>query len=120
MFWKNTAWSWDDTAGAAADDDDGGFLLAADLRGTLDSAPDADRNQISTVSTSASNRVSAASSAGAKELGRGTLASSRPLSLDSANCISYMTTNSQQLDSQDLRVSSPTSEPPSVRSSDLG
>ncbi|XP_024120289.1 regulator of G-protein signaling 3 isoform X2 [Oryzias melastigma] len=76
-----------------------------DLRGTLDSAPDADRNQISTVSTSASNRVSAASSAGAKELGRGTLASSRPLSLDSANCISYMTTNSQQLDSQDLRVS---------------
>ncbi|RVE68789.1 hypothetical protein OJAV_G00094910 [Oryzias javanicus] len=77
--------------------------VRADLRGTPDSAPDADRNQISTVSTS-SNRASASSSAGAKELNRGTVSSSRPLSLDSTNCISYMTANSQD-PSQHLRVS---------------
>lgn len=28
MFWKHTAWSWNDVTGN--DDDDGGYLLAAD------------------------------------------------------------------------------------------
>ncbi|TNN55819.1 hypothetical protein EYF80_033991 [Liparis tanakae] len=44
MFWKTTAWSWDD----AADNDDGGYLLAADLRRTSDSSLDMDQNPIPT------------------------------------------------------------------------
>lgn len=55
MFWKNSAWSWDDAAGH--DDDDGGYLLAADLRRTPDSAPDSDLNRISSTITTNLNHI---------------------------------------------------------------
>ncbi|KAM7390936.1 hypothetical protein PAMP_021664 [Pampus punctatissimus] len=51
MFWKNTAWSWDDATGD--DDDDGGCLLTVELRRTPDSAPDTNVNQINTTSSTA-------------------------------------------------------------------
>lgn len=116
MFWKSTAWSWDDTAGAD-DDDDGGFLLAADLGGTPGSAPEADKNQVSNFP----NVPNASTSAGAKEPGRGVATSSRPLGLDSAkaDCISCKTTLSASNGSQHLRVSGP-SKPPSVTPLILG
>ncbi|KAK9521927.1 hypothetical protein VZT92_018430 [Zoarces viviparus] len=47
MFWKNTAWSWDD----AADNDDGGYLLVPDLRRTPYSTSDTDLNHIPTNKT---------------------------------------------------------------------
>lgn len=43
MFWKNTAWSWDDAAGSDGDDDSG-HLLAADLMKTPEPAPDPNLN----------------------------------------------------------------------------
>lgn len=74
MFWKNSAWSWDD-------DDDGGFLLAADLRKTPDSAPDADQN-----STGASrSKCPPCTLTGPKDPVQPGVAPCRPLSLDSAN-----------------------------------
>ncbi|KAK1876204.1 MAGE-like protein 2 [Dissostichus eleginoides] len=42
MFWKNTAWSWDDVV------DDGGYLLSTDLRRTPDPAPDTSLSHIPT------------------------------------------------------------------------
>ncbi|AWP07736.1 putative regulator of G-protein signaling 3-like [Scophthalmus maximus] len=63
MFWKNTAWSWDDAAGND-DDDDGGYLLAADLRQTPDSPPDTNLNHVTT-STGPSNCTT--STAGLKD-----------------------------------------------------
>lgn len=86
MFWKNAAWSWDDAAGD--DDDDGGFLLAADLRRTPDSAPDADQNLCSNSTASAvTTRSSCPPSAltGPKDPVQHGTASVRPRSLDSAN-----------------------------------
>lgn len=56
MFWKNTAWAWENAAGN--DDDDGGYLLAADLRRTPDSTPDADLNCIITNTTVAATNLS--------------------------------------------------------------
>ncbi|KAL6115052.1 uncharacterized protein ACO6RY_05679 [Pungitius sinensis] len=45
MFWKNSAWSWDN----AADNDDGGYLLPVEeLRRTPDSTSDVDLNRITT------------------------------------------------------------------------
>lgn len=51
MFWKNTAWSWDDAKG----NDDGSFLLASDLRRTPDIAPDTDLRPITTTTAIAPN-----------------------------------------------------------------
>ncbi|MED6262498.1 hypothetical protein ATANTOWER_020547, partial [Ataeniobius toweri] len=87
MFWKNTAWSWEDAADD--EDDDGGFLLAADLRRTPDSAPDPDlihtstltrtKQSVSTITTNVSTQHSMGSS------GLGSLDS------DDANYSSYVT-----------------------------
>lgn len=51
MFWKNTAWSWDDAIDN--DDDDDGYLLAADFKGDPDLAPDRDLNHTTTAPTTA-------------------------------------------------------------------
>lgn len=61
MFWKNTAWSWDDAKGND-DDDGGGYLLAADLRRTPDFAPDTDLNHITTSTTVIATNLSKNSS----------------------------------------------------------
>ncbi|XP_068457745.1 regulator of G-protein signaling 3-like [Clinocottus analis] len=45
MFWKTTAWSWDD---AADNEDDAGYLLAAELSRTSDSTSDTNLNHIPT------------------------------------------------------------------------
>lgn len=87
MFWKNTAWSWDDAAGN--DDDDGGYLLAADLRRTPDSAADTDLNHITTTTANTailSNSISTIT-AELKDL-------ANPQSLDptNANYSSYVST----------------------------
>ncbi|KAK5617293.1 hypothetical protein CRENBAI_008344 [Crenichthys baileyi] len=91
MFWKNTAWSWDDAADD--EDDDGGFLLAADLRRTPDSAPDTDlihsstltrpKQSISTITTSSGPNASTQHSMGSGGLGS--------LGSDDANYSSYVT-----------------------------
>lgn len=89
MFWKNTAWSWDDTAGN--DDDDGGYLLAADLRRTPDSAPDTDLTRITTntttTTTAATTNLSncTTTTTGLKDLTNHSLTSSRAHSLDPTN-----------------------------------
>lgn len=73
MFWKHTAWSWDNAVGN--EDDDGGYLLAADLKRTPDSTPDTDLNPISTTTasiTSLSNRTRT-TTAGLKDLTNHTL-----------------------------------------------
>lgn len=51
MFWKNTAWSWDDAQGNDDDDDGGGYLLAVDLRRTPDFAPDTELHHSTTTTT---------------------------------------------------------------------
>lgn len=76
MFWKNSAWSWDD-------DDDGGFLLAADLRTTPDPALDTDQNSTNTVTNQSKCPTSALT--GPKDPVRPSVTYCRPLSLDSAN-----------------------------------
>lgn len=63
MFWKNSAWFWDDIAGS---DDDSGFLLAAELRRTPDPASDTDKNRITF--TSSSQSTGPGSSTGALNL----------------------------------------------------
>ena len=68
MFWKQTAWSWDQAVGN--EDDDGGYLLAAELKKTPDSTSDPDLKPISTTTasiTSLSNRTRT-TTAGLKDL----------------------------------------------------
>ncbi|CAK6983981.1 regulator of G-protein signaling 3-like, partial [Scomber scombrus] len=104
MFWKNTAWSWDDAAGN--DDDDGGYLLAADLRRTPDSAPDTDVNCINntTLTTAVKNNQSTTSTTtaatGLGDFMNQGLTASRPLSFGPTNpnyssYISTLYTNQQ-------------------------
>lgn len=91
MFWKNTAWSWDDAAG---DDDDGGYLLAADLRRTPDSTPDTDLNHIATTTANTTSLSNSTTTAGLKDLTNHSLTSSFTQSLDptNANYSSYVST----------------------------
>lgn len=100
MFWKTTAWSWDDAAG---NDDD---YLLSDLRRTPDSAPDPDLNRItSTATTSLSNCTT--STPGLEDLTNLTWTSSRPLSSGPTNSTfsSYVSAlyinNNQVLSDQD-------------------
>ena len=103
MFWKNTAWSWDDAAGN--DDDDGGFLLSADCRRTPDSDMDPTCiNSTSTVTTTYQSNGINSFSTGPKAWTHHSRATSRPLSLDSANANYYTSplyANNQCQDNQD-------------------
>lgn len=104
MFWKNTAWSWDDAAGT--DDDDGGYLLAADLRRTPESALDTDLNHITSTTTKL-NRVTTSitststSTSGLRDLTNHSLTSSCPQSLhpttysSSVSTLNFSTTQCQ-------------------------
>ncbi|KAM9360742.1 regulator of G-protein signaling 3-like [Symphorus nematophorus] len=94
MFWKNTAWSWDDAAGN--DDDDGGCLLAADLRRTPDSAPDTDSLNRMAAATTANLSNSTTVATGLGDLSNRSLTSSCPQSFNpttnNTNYSSYMST----------------------------
>ncbi|CAB1434398.1 unnamed protein product [Pleuronectes platessa] len=92
MFWKNTAWSWDD---AAAED---GCLL--DLRKTPDSTSDNDLNHITTAATTSSR-----STAGLTDLTDHSSTCSPPLRLDSFNSCSGPT-NISTLFTKNLLTSS--------------
>lgn len=113
MFWKNTAWSWDDAAGN--DDDDGGYLLAADLRRT----PDTDLNHITTTTANTTSLSNNTTTAGLKDLTNHSLTSSFTQSIDPTNgnyssyvSTLYATTNQHQAtrtsSTQWLRVSNMT------------
>lgn len=84
MFWKNTAWLWDDAAGN--DDDDGGYLLAADLRRTPDSTPDTDLNHITTTTANTTSLSNSTTTAGLKDL------PNHSLDPTNANYSSYVST----------------------------
>lgn len=97
MFWKNTAWSWDD--------DDGGYLLAADLRRTPDSVPDTDLNHITTTAkTTILSNSTTTITAELKDL-----TSSLPRSLDPTNASysshkSTLSSNTNRTSSTDQRL----------------
>lgn len=92
MFWKNTAWSWDDAAGSDGDDD-GGHLLAADLRKTPEPAPDPNLKP---------SAAASAATAGPKDLTnrRWTCGFSQNLDSINANYGSHASTPSAHSDQQ--------------------
>lgn len=89
MFWKNTAWSWDDAVGD--DDDDGGYLLP-DLRKSPDSAPDTDLNHIATTTavTSALSSNTSTITAGLKDPTNHSLQNLNPRNLNSSSYVSTL------------------------------
>ncbi|XP_019963093.2 regulator of G-protein signaling 3-like isoform X1 [Paralichthys olivaceus] len=95
MFWKNTAWSWDDSAG------DVGYLL--DLSRTPDSTSDNDLNHITTATTTSST-----STPGLTYLTEQSWTCSPPLSLNTSNSCSGRTNVSTLYNKQLLTNSSST------------
>lgn len=94
MFWKNTAWSWDDAAGGD-DDDDGGYLLAAELRRTPDSTPDSDLNHV-TDATSTSAVILTKSTSTSSTAPKDLSASPEPTNASYSGCVSPLYANTNQ------------------------